>query len=126
MTFSETVRSYPLAVKTRNLKQLEGLLADDLTLITLAGDVIQGHDALIDFHEEWFEDKAWKISFEAMQETETPQMGFALYAVQYDDTDEDGEAYRLDYYLTLVFKKDGDNWRLVLNQGTLQADEDDE
>lgn len=49
----------------------------------------------------------------------TDQMGSALLLIDYNEKERDGNPYHLDHYLSLIFKKEGNDWYLVHDQNTI-------
>ena len=45
--------------------------------------------------------------------------GIALAKITYKEVEESGEQNSFDYYLTLVFEYDEDQWKLIFDQNTL-------
>lgn len=66
----------------------------------------------------WFEAGGWQFNAKEIYRNVTPEMGVILLDVDYDEADRGGKPYHLDHYLTLIFKKEKDAWRLVFDQNT--------
>lgn len=77
-------------------------------------DAQQYRDAL----QPWFEAGGWQFSAKEIHRNVTAEMGVVLLDVDYDEADRDGKPYHLDHYLTLIFKKEKEAWRLVFDQNT--------
>lgn len=121
MSFSATLQKHLTAVANRDLPTFTSTLATDgnLTLIMPNGTVMQGADAIIDFHRDWFSDPDWSLELEPINQWERENVGTAIYNVTYSDLDPDGNPYHLRYVLTLVFMKQSDEWLLVHDQNTM-------
>lgn len=121
MTFTETLSFHLNAIQQRNFEQFLSTLTtgDELTLLTLSGLLINWRKDFIETMSSWFGDPDWRIHFETIRSYETTEMGFALVFVGYDDKDPQGNAYHLDYFLNLIFAKEGGQWRLVHDQNTM-------
>jgi hypothetical protein len=59
------------------------------------------------------------MSVELVNQRETPVMASALCLVTYDDVDEAGVAVQFQYFLNLIFAKQGNQWLLVHDQNTI-------
>lgn len=121
MTFSEALEAYLAAVQARDLDAMNALLApnDQLTLILPNGLYMSGHEEVLEFHRTWFSDEEWTLNNELLHSFETDSMALALLLVDYDDLDPSGNAYHLQYYLSLSFVYVGDQWLLIHDQSTL-------
>ena len=121
MTFTQTLTHHLEAIQNRDLNTFASTLSnsDDLTIILPNGSMIQGFDAVVDFHRNWFADDDWSMNLELVKQWQTSDMGTAIYKVAYHDLDPDGTPYQLAYLLTLIFANEGDEWRLVHDQNTM-------
>lgn len=121
MSFQQAVGRYFLAIEKRDLTSFKEIVKKDasVALIFPNGHLIQGYDAIIDFHRDWFLDMDWKMNTDILQMTETGNTGLVLSKVQYEDVDQTGTPFIMDYYLNLVFAKLENEWLLVHDQNTL-------
>lgn len=128
MDFQQTLTRHLDAMQSHNLSAFVDTLAQDGSLILIFpnGRLMNNYDAIVDFHEDWFDDPDWNIEFEIIETQAEERMGWALLQVSYDDLDEDDQPYHLDYYLHLIFRKYGERWQLVYDQNTLMEDDGDE
>lgn len=68
--------------------------------------------------EPWFADKSWRFQAKELYRNVGADLGMVLLDVDYDEPERDGKPYHLDHYLTLVFAKEGQQWKLVFDQNT--------
>lgn len=68
--------------------------------------------------EPWFADKSWRFQAKELHRRVGADLGIVLLDVDYDEPERDGKPYHLDHYLTLVFAKEGEQWKLVFDQNT--------
>ena len=125
MSFSATLAVQLAAIQTRDLAAFAATLTsgEDCTLILPNGQLIQGRDAVLDFHRVWFADPDWRLSLQPVYQLETANTGLALFSATYDDLDGNGQPYQLRYRLSLPFVNEAGEWRLVHDQNTLLPSE---
>ena len=88
-----------------------------LLLIFPDGRMTQGREDYLAFHREWFSDPTWTMSFERLSVQVEGSYGHALYRTVYDG-DGAGPAEPRASYLTLGFRLEDGDWRLVHDQNT--------
>ena len=120
MNFIETLQSHLYAIQSRDFDLFVSTLSEqeELTLLTLSGQMTVWRVDFVETMKGWFADTDWKIKFEVVRTYETAEMGFALLYVNYDDVDGEGTPYHLDYFLNLIFAQENGSWRLVHDQNT--------
>lgn len=130
MTFQQALQRHLTAVQERDLATFRETIASDgsLALILPNGSYLDEYQEIIEMHQEWFADPEWRMSVELVNQRETPVMASALCLVTYDDVDEAGAAVQFQYFLNLIFAKQGNQWLLVHDQNTIidTADADGE
>ena len=89
--------------------------ADDLHLIFPDGKSIATTEGVIDFHEDWFEDDAWRFELDLVKIEEGADMAFALFKTRYRDNEESAPR---DGWLSLIFRLEQGKWRLIHDQNT--------
>lgn len=130
MTFQQALQRHLTAVQERDLKTFLDTIASDgsMAMILPNGNYLDEYQAIVELHEEWFADTEWRMTTEIVNQRETPAMASALCLVTYEDVDEDGESIQFQYFLNLIFAKQGNKWLLVHDQNTIidmaDADED--
>lgn len=131
LTFQQALQRHLTAVQERDLATFRETIASDgsLALILPNGAYLDEYQEIIEMHQEWFADPEWRMSVELVNQRETPVMASALCLVTYDDVDEAGAAVQFQYFLNLIFAKQGNQWLLVHDQNTIidaqDADEDE-
>ncbi|MEM9014943.1 MAG: nuclear transport factor 2 family protein [Pseudomonadota bacterium] len=89
--------------------------SDDLNLIFPDGTRISSTEGVIDFHEDWFEDGAWRFAFDILETRVTADMAYAFGKTRYQ---EDDASSAREAWLTLVFAIEDGEWRLIHDQNT--------
>ncbi|MHA7871181.1 MAG: YybH family protein [Hyphococcus sp.] len=87
----------------------------DLHIIFPGGEVMDTTEAVIAFHEEWFQDTNWRWDGEVLKVIEGEDLSAAFIKYDYRDTPEG--APRSAWLLMLFALEDGE-WRLVHDQNT--------
>lgn len=120
-SFQSALSTHLVAIERRDIVAFEATLAADsnLTLVTLDGTVIAGKSPFVQKIRGWFADPDWTWKLEPLSVTAGSHVGIAIYHVAYQDLDRQRKPYNLNYVLTLVFAKQGEEWRLVHDQNTL-------
>ncbi|MCB2114040.1 MAG: nuclear transport factor 2 family protein [Parvularculaceae bacterium] len=114
--FRAALDAHLAAIDARDLGAYEKTIsAGDFYLIFPDGETIDTRDGVIDFHTRWFADPDWRFSPEIIRVIEGEDMASAL--VKYDYRDTPDGAPRTSW-LSLVFKLEGGEWRLVHDQNT--------
>ncbi|HEY6941927.1 nuclear transport factor 2 family protein [Dokdonella sp.] len=105
------------AVEARDLDALLATVTshDKLTLLFPDGSAFTTRAQYVDFHKEWFADRAWHFHGEIVDVIETPQLGHVLARYRYESG---GKAAAKDTWLALTFAKERGRWRLVFDQNT--------
>ena len=132
MTFQQALQRHLTAVQEHDLETFLDTIASDgsLAMILPNGNYLDEYQAIVELHQEWFADSEWRMSVELVNQRETPAMASALCLVTYEDVDEEGEPVQFEYFLNLIFAKQGNKWLLVHDQNTIidladeEADED--
>jgi hypothetical protein len=121
LTFQQALQRHLTAVQERDLATFRETIASDgsLALILPNGSYLDEYQEIIEMHQEWFADPEWRMSVELVNQRETPVMASALCLVTYDDVDEAGVAVQFQYFLNLIFAKQGNQWLLVHDQNTI-------
>jgi len=89
-------------------------------VILPSGDILQGYDAVLDFHKDWFADADWVMKSEIIDAVQLANMGYGLVDVTYNDLDENGQPYKMKYLLSMVFVNIEGEWILLRDQNTLK------
>ena len=123
MDFQQTVVAHLTAVTGRDLDIFAATLDTHVTVILPNGTLIEGRDAVIEFHSAWFADPDWQMRVTPMRSLETAELGFVTLLVDYRDLDPAGAPYAKRYYLNMAFIKKGETWLLTHDQNTFALDE---
>src|SRR4051812_26975672 len=108
--FAQAVDAHLATVTARDLPGYLATVHDDVSLIMPTGRLVEGREAVGEFHREWFDDPDWSWSLTPLRATEAGGTGVALYAVAYDDVDGTGEPYTMRYLLSLTFTRSDGRW----------------
>ena len=121
MTFQQALQRHLTAVQEHDLDTFIDTIASDgsLAMILPNGNYLDEYQAIVELHQEWFADPEWRMSVELVNQRETPAMASALCLVTYEDVDEAGEPVQFQYFLNLIFAKQGNKWLLVHDQNTI-------
>ena len=68
---------------------------------------------------DWFADQNWNIEYTIIDKTINRETAIVLTKITYFDKDEDGKDYSFQYYLTLVFELNKNEWELAFDQNTI-------
>lgn len=119
-SFDWAVRNHLRAVQARDLEALERTLTGggELILILANGALTRTKREYVDFHRDWFQHTQWRIEFNEVWAHTTLGLGQALFRTHYTDVLDDGSPYESRALLTLTFKREGTNWRLIHDQNT--------
>ncbi|WP_428242720.1 nuclear transport factor 2 family protein [Gynuella sp.] len=123
MNFKESLDNHLSSISARNLEEFSRTLVKDdrLTLIMPNSSVLNGYEAIVDFHKNWFSDPDWSIETTLLKTIESNASCIALLDVVYNDLDESGEPYQLNYILSLTFVFEGGSWLLTFDQNTMRS-----
>lgn len=118
-SFVATLDRHVAAVPARDLAAIEATITrgDSLELMFPSGKRLTTRAEYLDFHRKWFADKGWTITFERQSLTEGKDIAFATYKTTVSSTD-NGKPVNSASWLTLTFRKEGGEWRLVHDQNT--------
>jgi ketosteroid isomerase-like protein len=119
-TFNAALATHLKAIEQRNSAAFESTLTSGktLTFVSLGGKVTRSTEEFKAQMRQWFSDPDWSWQLEELASSVAGQTGVAVYRVRYKDKDPTGKAYELSYVLSLVFAKEGEQWRLVHDQNT--------
>jgi nitroreductase/ketosteroid isomerase-like protein len=81
--------------------------------LTSGGKLIDTREGYYKFHEDWFSEKEWEISFELLEAHEGKDYGYTNAIYRYRGITSDGGAYGIDSYFNLIFHKEEGQWKVV-------------
>jgi SnoaL-like domain len=119
--FETALNAHLKAIDTRDWDAFERTLtkADRLTLITPNGRYSDDTQTFKRQMKAWLADKDWNWRYEILGTSCIAETGIAVLRVGYDDLDEQGKNYNLNYLLSLTFVREQNEWRLVHDQNTM-------
>lgn len=117
--FDDTLAAHFGAVKARDLPTLEKTITtgERLELYLPNGTRTDTRQAFVDFHREWFKSSGWTMQFNPVSINRGKDIAQATVRTLYQDT-VDGKPYRSESWLTLTFRKEAGDWRLIHDQNT--------
>jgi ketosteroid isomerase-like protein len=123
-SFEAAVERNLAAVTARDYEALEESITEGerLLLIFPNGHLTHSRADYLSFHREWFADPGWTMAFERIAVDVDGNYGHALYRSTYDG-DGSGPEEPRSSYLTLGFRLENGQWRLVHDQNTRIATE---
>lgn len=120
-TFDMALERHLKAIADRDLAAFKASVTSGATLFTIVqnGHAFTRPEETIRLHEEWFARDNWSWKGEVEHKILGEDMGVALIRYRYQDSP---DAEPFSTWLTFVFKKENDDWRLVHDQNTLIAE----
>ena len=117
--FEAAVERHLAAVGARDYEALVPTVTEEerLLLIFPNGHVTHSRAEFLSFHREWFADPNWTMKFEKIGTYYIEGYGRALYRTTYDG-DGSGPEEPRSSYLSLGFRLEKGQWRLVDDQNT--------
>jgi|SRR4051812_5434970 uncharacterized protein (TIGR02246 family) len=116
--FAAAVQRHLAAVTERDLDSYIETVHDDVSLVLLDGRLVEGRTAVAALHRDWFADPDWSWQLTPLRTGTAGDTGVALFAVGYDDVDQNGKPYTTRYLLGLTFTRTDGGWLLVHDQNT--------
>ena len=117
--FREAVGKHLLAIDERDLEKLATTLAQDNVLLIMSdGRLTRTTKEFLDGYRAWFAMKNWRLEVKPVQIFEGQDVGVALMAYELRDMPPGGVPTRQVSLVSMVFRKQADGWRMVLNQST--------
>lgn len=115
--FKNAVRHHLDAVETRDLETFKSTLtqSDELYVIFPGGGLLDSTQAVVDFHQNWFQDKDWVFKTQIVKVIEGKTQSTALVKYDFQDT-ADGPTRQA--WLVLTFQLEDGQWRLIHDQNT--------
>lgn len=118
-SFQLQVERHITAIEARNLNEIEATITagEDLLLILPSGKMSRTRADYMTFHRSLFGNDQWAMTFEPVHLQTTGDYGHALYRVTFDG-DGAGPASPSPAFLSLGFRLENGEWRLVHDQNT--------
>ncbi|WP_336206965.1 YybH family protein [Nonomuraea sp. LPB2021202275-12-8] len=86
-----TLDAHLAAIAQRDLKAYAATLHDDVVVVLPSGRLLEGRQAVEDFHRDWFADLDWSQEMRQVSLVEAAGTVVALFEADYRDVDEAGE-----------------------------------
>ena len=121
-TLRSTLDAHLAAINARDLDALLATVTagEQLTLILPNGKVLETREQYRQLHVDWFAESDWRMQFEVQQLHEYGDVGVALVKYQSLARQADGSyTTRREALLSLVFRRENGQWRLVYDQNTV-------
>jgi len=120
--FESAVQIHLKTIVERDLAAFAEFLdpAHNCILILPNGNVIEGYEDIINFHEKWFQDLDWRQDVKIIDIFTIENIGYVLLDAAYQGLDKDKNPYELKHFFSLLFRKVGDKWILIRDQNTLK------
>lgn len=120
--FDCTLSRHLQALEQHDWALFESTLGEaQLPLILPNGDLSMEGERYRAMLQPWFAEGGWTFKAREVHREVGSDVALVLLDVDYDEADRNGQPYHLDHWLTLVFRKSGDSWKLVFDQNTKQA-----
>lgn len=119
-SFDAALQRHVQAIKSRDIAEIEATITrgDRLDLIFPDGRLTSTRAEYVTFHQKWFSDNAWRMEFEPVTRQVGNDVAVALFKTIYTDTAADGKVSTYRNWLSLTFRLENGEWRLVLDQNT--------
>lgn len=118
-SFREALGRHLLAIEDRDLDALADTVADDEILLVMSdGKLARSKKEFLEAHRGWFAMKNWRLEVKPVHIFDTPQLGVALFQLEYRETPPGKPPTRQESMLTLVFQQRNGKWVMVLDQNT--------
>lgn len=119
MTFRDALAEHLRALRGRDHAALmETVAADPIVLVTSDGRLVRSPAEFAEMHRGWFESPTWSLDFEEVGAFESADLAVVTLRLEYRDRPAGGDPIRERSLLTLAFRREGDRWRMVLDQNT--------
>lgn len=118
-SFTATLERHVAAIPKRDFATIEATITkgDTLVLILPNGKRMTTRAEFLAFHREFFADRNWSMRFERQSLIEGKDVAVASYRTYFTST-EGTRPVTTSSWLTLTFRKEGSEWRLVHDQNT--------
>lgn len=115
LSVRETFDIYTQSILKSDLESLFTTVTNNekFFFLTSGGRLIDTRQGYFQFHEEWFNEKEWKISFEFLEAQEGQDYGYTNAIYRYKGKAPNGDWYGIDSYFNLIFHKEEDMWKVV-------------
>ena len=118
--FECTLQTHIDAIQSRDFQKFETTITqgEELTFILPNGKLFRSSEEYKTLLKDWFAQDGWTFSPEIISQVEGQDMASALLLIDYREKNRNGKPYQLKHFLSLIFKKEGKQWRLIHDQNT--------
>lgn len=115
LSVRQTFELYTQAIRNSDLESLFTTVTSNerFFFLTTGGRLIDTREGYQKFHEEWFKEKEWTITFKLLEAPEGRDYGYTNAIYHYQGKAPEGGTYFLDSYFTLIFQKEDNLWKAV-------------
>ena len=123
--FRPALKAHLDAIETKDIVAYKPTVTtrEDLHLVFPDGSVIETTEGVVSFHEEWFKDANWRWNGQDTRIMEGVDMAAAFMKYDYRDTPEGAPR---SAWLVLIFALENGAWRLIHDQNTRIASEQEQ
>lgn len=114
-----TVARHVAAIQSRDYQGIVDTITkgEEMVLIFPNGTRYTTREQFLAFHREWFADNSWVMTMEPVRRWQGADYGYALYRTSFDP-DGAGSIPARAAWLSLGFRLENGEWRLVHDQNT--------
>jgi len=115
LTIREVYTTYTSAVVNSDIQSLFSTITrnGDFNFITSQGNFLRTRKEYYYFHELWFREKGWKISFGEPVIYIERKWGLSIAEFHYQQELAAGKSDYLDSFFTLIYHKENGKWKIV-------------
>jgi len=114
-SLKQAFANYVQAVQKADLEALFETVTErkQFIFLTAQGNRITSRKGYYQFHQRWFKEEDWTMPVELLAVHEGQDYGYTVALFHYKQKLASGEWYCLDSYFTLIFRKEGGEWKVV-------------
>jgi len=110
--------TFDLYVESVQNSDIDGLFktvtdSEDFFFVTGRGELIGTREGYRKFHEDWFAETDWEMPVKLLEVNEGRDYGYTNAIFYYKSTMSGGKTVCLDSYFTLIFSREGGEWKVV-------------
>ncbi len=113
--FIELMKKHLDAVSNKDIESLASTMSPNLNmqLILPQTEIIEGVEAFLDYHKEWFKDTTWTFTTKILNVEVDRNIGMAITEVLYQEPERDGKPYYNRMTVSYLLKKYDDKWYVI-------------
>ncbi len=118
--FQCTLDKHLSAIEHQDFKAFEETITqkDQINFILPDGTFISSTKKYKELIKGWFEQTGWHFKYKIVNQSVSENMAHVLLLIHYREDEREGKPYEIDHYLSLIFEKQNNNWRLTHDQNT--------